>query len=322
MTAKTDKPLKIVFAGTPEFAARVLERILTTRHQICAVYTQPDRPAGRGLKLLPSAVKVLAEQQGIPVYQPKTLRDAAVQAELAALEPDLMVVVAYGLILPVAVLQTPRQGCLNVHASLLPRWRGAAPIQRAILAGDSESGVTIMQMDEGLDTGDMLLKVSCPIEPNDTATDLHDRLARLGAEALVEILEQVVQSTLRPEPQQQALANYATKLDKEEARIDWTRPARELDRLVRAFNPWPVAFTVLNGERLRIWRAHSLPETCQVPPGTVVAQSREGVDVACGEGVLRLMQVQLPGRKPVGAAEFSNGHPLEQTRLGGHEHGG
>lgn len=318
MTESADR-LKIVFAGTPEFAARALEQVLTTRHQVCAVYTQPDRPSGRGLKLVPSPVKVLAQQHDIPVFQPATLRDPAAQAELAALQPDLMVVVAYGLLLPPAVLEIPVYGCVNVHASLLPRWRGAAPIQRAILAGDRETGVTIMQMDQGLDTGAMLLKKVCPIGCNDTSGELHDRLAQMGGEALLEVLEQVVSGTLSAQSQQDDLATYAAKLDKEEARIDWFRPASQLERLVNGFNPWPVAFTVLNGERLRIWRAHALPQTEQATPGTIIGQSREGVDVACGEGVLRLVQLQMPGRKPVNAAEFGNAHVLVQTQLGGDE---
>lgn len=311
--------LKIVFAGTPEFAARALEQVLSTRHQVCAVYTQPDRPSGRGLKLAPSPVKLLAQQHEIPVFQPVTLRDPAAQAELAALQPDLMVVVAYGLILPPAVLAIPVHGCVNVHASLLPRWRGAAPIQRAILAGDRETGVTIMQMDQGLDTGAMLLKKVCLIAGNDTAGELHDRLAQLGGEALLEVLEQVALGTLSAQPQQDDLATYAAKLDKQEARIDWTRPASQLERLVHGFNPWPVAFTVFNGERLRILRAHALPQTEQATPGTIIGQSREGVDVACGEGVLRLVQLQMPGRKPVNAAEFGNAHVLAQAQLGGDE---
>ena len=308
--------LNILFAGTPEFAASTLQALLDSEHRICAVYTQPDRPAGRGRKLKTSPVKALAEGRGIPVRQPPSLRDAAAQAELAAFAADIMVVVAYGLILPKAVLETPPLGCLNVHASLLPRWRGAAPIQRAILAGDRETGVTIMQMDEGLDTGDMLLKTHTPIADDDTAQSLHDRLAVLGAEALLETLRGLQAGTLQAQPQDDSQATYAAKLDKAEARIDWQQPASVIDRQVRAFNPWPVAFTRYHGENLRIWQARPLDETSDATPGSIVAESRAGIDVACGEGQLRITRLQLPGGRPLDADAFLNAHRLLGQRLG------
>ncbi len=308
--------LKILFAGTPEFAATTLQALLDSEHSVCAAYTQPDRPAGRGRKLKASPVKALAEAHGIPVRQPASLRDSEVQRELAGFGADIMVVVAYGLILPKAVLETPPLGALNVHASLLPRWRGAAPIQRAILAGDHETGVTIMQMDEGLDTGDMLLKVRTPINAEDTAQTLHDRLARLGAEALLETLRRLQAGSLTPEPQDDSQATYAAKIDKAEARIDWQQPAAAIDRQVRAFNPWPVAFTRLDGDNLRIWQARPLDAPSDAPPGTVLAEGREGIDVACGEGRLRITRLQLPGGRPLDAEAFLNAHHLLGRRLG------
>ena len=308
--------LNILFAGTPEFAAETLKTLLDSPHNVVAVYTQPDRPAGRGRKLKASPVKELALEHGIPVRQPTTLRDPQAQAELTAWQADLMVVVAYGLILPAAVLAAPRLGCLNVHASLLPRWRGAAPIQRAILAGDKETGVTIMQMDEGLDTGAMLHKLSCPILPTDTAQTLHDRLAHLGAQALLEILPQVTDGSLLPERQDNRLANYAAKLDKAEACLDWTQPAEVLARQVRAFNPWPVAFTTYKGESLRVWLADPITARVTAEPGAVVAETKDGIEVATGAGLLRIRQLQLPGGRPLSAAEFHNAHRLLGMRLG------
>jgi methionyl-tRNA formyltransferase len=296
--------MNLVFAGTPEFAVPSLRALLASGHTVAAVYTQPDRPAGRGRKLRASPVKDLALAHGIPVEQPPTLRNAAHQATLAAYAPDLMVVVAYGLILPQTVLDLPPRGCVNVHASLLPRWRGAAPIQRAILAGDSETGVTLMRMEAGLDTGPMLAKASCPIAPADTAADLHDRLAGLGGGLLAANLDALLAGALVGETQDEAQATYAAKLDKAEAELDWTRPAAELLRRVNAFNPWPVAQSGFRSQVLRIWRAGVVPGRGR--PGVVVSVGREGVDVACGADCLRLIEVQLPGGRRISAADFSN----------------
>ena len=296
--------MRIVFAGTPEFAAQHLEALLQAGYQVEAVYTQPDRPAGRGQKLMPSPVKQLALQHGLPVMQPATLRDAEAQHALAALQPDLMVVVAYGLILPQAVLDTPRLGCINSHASLLPRWRGAAPIQRAIEAGDSESGVTVMQMEAGLDTGPMLLKVRTPIGPSDTGGSLHDRLAALGAQAVVEAVARLKAGSLPGERQDDTLATYAHKLSKDEARLDWQRPAAELERLVRAFNPWPICHSSLTGDVLKVHAARLVPG--QGEPGRILAAGKDGLTVACGTGALQLTRLQLPGGKPLDFADLYN----------------
>ncbi|MFC5696133.1 methionyl-tRNA formyltransferase [Pseudomonas sp. GCM10022186] len=307
------QPLRLVFAGTPEFAAEHLKALLDSRHQVIAVYTQPDRPAGRGQKLMPSPVKQLALEHGIPVLQPPTLRDPAAQAELKALGADLMVVVAYGLILPQVVLDTPHLGCINSHASLLPRWRGAAPIQRAVQAGDAESGVTVMQMEAGLDTGPMLLKVTTLITSEDTGGSLHDRLAQLGPQAVLEAIEGLAAGTLKGEVQDDALANYAHKLNKDEARLDWSRPAIELERLVRAFNPWPICHSSLGGEPLKVLAA-ALGEG-RGQPGQILAASKDGLTVACGEGALLLTRLQLPGGKPLAFADLFNSR-REQFAVG------
>lgn len=308
--------MRIVFAGTPEFAVPTLDGLLRGGYHVCAVYTQPDRPAGRGRRLRASAVKVRALASDVPVIQPRTLRDPRIQAELAALQPDLMVVVAYGLVLPKAVLAMPRLGCVNVHASLLPRWRGAAPIQRAILAGDVETGVTIMQMDEGLDTGPMLGQTACPIPPGASAGQLHDLLAELGAETLLRLLPDLAAGRLAPRPQYESEASYAAKLDKAEATLDWTRPAAELERRVLAFNPWPVAQTCIGDQILRVWRAHVHATRTDAPPGRVLDEKRAGIDVAAGEGVLRLTEIQLSGKRSMTAADFLNARSIKGLTLG------
>lgn len=302
----SSQPLRIVFAGTPDFAAASLEALIGSEHEVIAVYTQPDRPAGRGRKLTPSPVKVLAEKNSIAVYQPLNFKDAADRKQLADLRPDLMVVAAYGLLLPSDVLLTPEFGCINVHASLLPRWRGAAPIHRAVIDGDKESGITIMQMDEGLDTGDMLLKMSCPIKPEDTSGSLHDKLADLGAEALIESLRQLQEGTLTAEPQNNDLANYANKLSKAEGLIDWNRPAEALERQVKGLNPWPVAYAELNGERVRIWNAEVTEQSSDMKPGTIISADKSGLQVATGSGVLDITRAQLAGGKQLPISALLN----------------
>ena len=309
------KSFRIVYAGTPEFAVPALETLIASAHEVVAVYTQPDRPAGRGRRLQAGPVKRIAIEHGIPVEQPERLKPTEEQDRLREYRPDLMVVAAYGLILPQAVLDIPHHGCLNIHASLLPRWRGAAPIQRAILAGDAETGVTIMQMAAGLDTGDMLARHPCPIGPEDTAGTLQDRLALLGAEALLTTLGDLATGSLAPVPQDERLATYAAKLTKEEARIDWRQSAAAIDRAVRAYNPWPVAFTHMNGETLRIWEARPLAADANAEPGTVVAEGPEGINVATGAGLLRVLRLQLPGGKPLTAREFLNGRTLAGATL-------
>jgi len=273
-----------------------------------AVYTQPDRPAGRGRKLQASPVKSLALAHAIPVYQPANFKDTADIDILQKLDADLMIVAAYGLLLPPAILEAPRLGCINVHASLLPRWRGAAPIQRAILAGDAETGITIMQMNEGLDTGDMLLKRSCSIDRTDTGGSLHDKLARLGGEALLAALEELKMGKLQPQAQDDAQSNYAAKLSKKEAQLDWDKDAQRLARQVRAFNPWPVTQTHVNDKVLRIQRAEAIDAASTAEPGTVIACNKAGIDIATGNGLLRLQQLQPPGKKAMDAAAFLNGY--------------
>jgi len=299
--------LRLVFAGTPEFSALHLNALIESKHQLIAVYTQPDRPAGRGKKLQPSPVKQLALERGIPVHQPASLRSGDEQQFLASLEADLLVVVAYGLILPQAILGTPRHGCLNVHASLLPRWRGAAPIQRAIQAGDTETGITIMQMDAGLDTGDMLATATCPIDTRTTAAILHDRLAAMGPPLLLDVLADLPAHQRRARPQSGADATYAGKILKAEAELDWRLAAAILDRAIRAFNPFPVCFSTLEGERVRVWQA--LPVRLGTPPepvGTVLRADRDGILVSCGDGAMLLQTLQLPGGKPLTAEQLLN----------------
>ncbi|MBB6367378.1 methionyl-tRNA formyltransferase [Xanthomonas sacchari] len=298
--------MKIVFAGTPDFAVPSL-RAAAQRHEVVAVYTQPDRPAGRGRGLTPSPVKLEAVARGIPVLQPQTLRSPETLQALRALQPDLIVVVAYGLILPKAVLAIPTHGCWNVHASLLPRWRGAAPIQRAIEAGDSETGVCLMQMEAGLDTGPVLLSQRTPIGADETGGQLHDRLAALGAQVLADGLG-LLRAGLRPvaQPQPEAGVTYAHKLDKAQARLDWQQPAAQLARQVRAFDPWPVAEAMLAGERVRVRGAIALDLAHGQPPGTVLTASKQGIDIACGQGALRLRVLQREGGKAITAADYLN----------------
>lgn len=298
--------MRIVFAGTPEFAVSSL-RAAARHHEVVAVYTQPDRPAGRGRGLAPSPVKLEAVARGIPVYQPESLKDEAARQQLRDLQPDLMVVVAYGLILPKAVLAIPTHGCWNVHASLLPRWRGAAPIQRAIQAGDAKTGVCLMQMEAGLDTGPVLLHQELPIAGTDTGGQLHDKLAELGAQVLSDglgLLRAGIKPIARPQPEQGV--TYAHKLDKAEARLDWALDAGALARTVRAFNPWPIAEATLAGERVRIHGAVALDEAHGQAPGTVLAASRDGIDIACGQGALRLRVLQREGGKAITAADYLN----------------
>ena len=301
--------MKLIFAGTPDFAARVLSALLASRHTPMLALTQPDRAAGRGLKLQASPVKRLAMERGIPVAQPTTLKDPSVQALLRTVEADLMVVVAYGLLLPQAVLDIPRLGAVNVHASLLPRWRGAAPIQRALLAGDASTGVSIMQMDAGLDTGPVLLAEPMPIRDEDTAQTLHDRLAQLGAALLVQALDRIEAGTLQAQPQSAAGATYAPKIDRAEARIDWSRPAAEIWRKVRAFNPHPGAQTRLGGNDVKIWQAALA--SGRGAAGSVVESGPRGIVVACGDGSLRIEALQRAGGRRLTAAEYLSGHGIK-----------
>jgi methionyl-tRNA formyltransferase len=301
--------MKIIFAGTPQFAATALAA-LHKGHQIIAVLTQPDRPAGRGMQLVASPVKQFALQHGLTVLQPENLKTEVAQRSIAALNADVMVVAAYGLILPKAVLQLPRYGCLNIHASLLPRWRGAAPIQRAILAGDKETGITIMQMDEGLDTGDMLLRHVCPIETNDTARSLQDKLAEMGAGSILETLRLLKANLLTPVKQDNDAASYAPKLTKGEARIEWRQDARQIERAVRAYNPFPVCHARLNGVAIKIWQA-ALCTDKRGDPGRVIEVNKRGITVACGNGALRLEVLQRPGGKAQPAEQFLQAVPVE-----------
>ncbi len=301
--------MRLIFAGTPAFAAAALDALADAGHEICLVLTQPDRPAGRGMKLTPSAVKQAAQARGLPLYQPTSLKSTEAQDALRAVAAEVMVVAAYGLILPQAVLDIPRRGCLNIHASLLPRWRGAAPIQRAILAGDEVTGITIMQMDAGLDTGAMLLKTTVPIHDEDTAGSLHDTLARVGAASIVETLAKL--DELTPQAQDDALATYASKLTKEEARLDWSRPAAALARAVRAYNPVPGAHTLLDGQMVKIWRATAQGlNRPDIRPGEVLAADEHGIVVACGGGGLRIAELQLAGGKRMDAGALASGRAL------------
>jgi len=303
--------MRIIFAGTPVFAAETLAALLASEHEICAVYSQPDRPAGRGRKLTASPVKQLALHHNIPLQQPLNFKHESDIQTLADYQADLMIVVAYGLLLPQKVLDTPKHGCINVHASLLPRWRGAAPIQRAILAGDKQSGVCIMQMEAGLDTGPVLLEARCNIEPDDTTQDLHDRLAKLGAKALLDCLDDLETCQNAATPQDDKQSCYADKLQKQEALVDWQQPATVLLRQINAFNPWPVAQTLWHGDTFRIWRAEVIADKTAQAAGDIVAVGKAGIDVATSDGVLRIKQLQVPGKRAMAVTDFLNANQIE-----------
>ncbi|MES4614779.1 MAG: methionyl-tRNA formyltransferase [Ewingella sp.] len=298
--------MRIIFAGTPDFAARHLDALLTSEHEVVGVFTQPDRPAGRGNKLTPSPVKTLALEHGIPVFQPKSLRPAESQQLVAELNADVMVVVAYGLILPQAVLDMPKLGCINVHGSLLPRWRGAAPIQRSLWAGDSQTGITIMQMDVGLDTGNMLHKIECDIEPQDTSATLYNKLAELGPTGMLATLQQLAEGTARPEVQDEALVTYAEKLSKEEARLDWSLSAKQLERCIRAFNPWPMSYFVIDEQPVKVWQAEALEQPTTAQPGSVIAAGKAGIQIATSDGILNILQLQPAGKKAMSVQDILN----------------
>ena len=298
--------LRIVFAGTPDFAARHLAALLSSEHEVIAVYTQPDRPAGRGKKLTASPVKNIALENNIPVYQPENFKSDEAKQELADLNADIMVVVAYGLLLPQVVLDTPRLGCINVHGSILPRWRGAAPIQRSIWAGDKETGVTIMQMDIGLDTGDMLSIATLPIEAADTSASMYEKLAGLGPDALVECLADIASGKAVAEKQDDELANYAKKLSKEEARINWSDDAVHIERCVRAFNPWPMSHFEAAENSIKVWQSRVAEHNSDKPAGTILQADKTGIYVATGQGVLVLEQLQVPGKKAMSVQDILN----------------
>jgi methionyl-tRNA formyltransferase len=309
--------LRIIFAGTPEFSVSALKSLIASEHQVCAVYTQPDRPAGRGRKLKASPIKEVAFEHGIDVFQPISLKNQDEIDHLVNLNADLMVVVAYGLILPKAILDAPKFGCINIHASILPRWRGAAPIQRAIYSGDAETGITIMQMNEGLDTGDMLLKKICPISSVDNSQVLHDKLSLLGADALLEVLPSIINQSLRPEVQDNSLVVYAEKITKNESTINWQNKASNIQSQVQAFNPWPVAQTLLDKKVLRIWESEVvLGDVAGMVAGTVMVAGKQGIDVVTGENILRLTQVQLPGKRSMNAADLVNSRNIRDVVLG------
>tara|TARA_B100000809_G_scaffold265641_1_gene325097 strand:+ start:362 stop:1327 length:966 start_codon:yes stop_codon:yes gene_type:complete len=302
----SQKGLRVIFAGTPDFAAQHLQALLDSKHQVVAVYSQPDRPAGRGRKLAASPVKALALKHTIEIQQPLSLKDPEAQTILANYSADIMVVVAYGSLLPQVVLDTPALGCINVHGSLLPRWRGAAPVQRALLAGDATSGVTIMQMEAGLDTGPMLLKSEVAITPTDTSASLYDKLAVVGCSSLVEVLDSLKNSALAAQVQDNNKANYATKLAKAEGAINWQQSAQQISLQVRGLNPWPVAFSDWQDNRLRIWMAYAIETPSNHPAGTLVALDKTGLEVACGTGHLKITQLQWPGSKALTQSELMN----------------
>lgn len=307
------KSLKIIYAGTPDFAVPALKNLIESNHELVAVYAQPDRPAGRGRKIQFGPVKQVAVEANIEIQQPLSFKESDTIQKLVDFQCDVMVVAAYGLILPQQVLDIPKYGCLNIHGSLLPRWRGAAPIHRAIQHGDTETGVTIMQMAAGLDTGDMLLKVSCPITNKDTGQTIHDRLANDGASALMQVLENI--DDLNPEAQDDSLTCYAEKLNKAEAEIDWHQAANTIDQTIRAFNPWPVAFTSYQGKPLRLFMSKALKKESDKPVGTVISESSEGIEVVTGDGILSFSRLQLPGKKAMDVKDFLNGRSLLDCRF-------
>ena len=308
--------MRIIYAGTPEFSVPALEMLANSTHQLVAVYTQPDRPAGRGRKLQPSPVKLCAERYQLPLEQPQSLRDEASSQRLKDYQPDLMVVAAYGLLLPRVVLEAPVLGCVNIHASLLPRWRGAAPIQRAILAGDSETGITLMQMDAGLDTGMMLAKSSIPISEQNSAAEVHDQLSLMGAELLKNNLQALERQSIQGVIQDDSLATYADKLTKQEAALDWSLSAIVLSRQVRAYNPWPVSYTQLDGQSVKIWSAYAKQESSAEQPGKVIAHDRDAVSISCGEDVLCVTELQFAGKKRQHAGQVLNARNLSGTCFG------
>ncbi|MDX1351900.1 MAG: methionyl-tRNA formyltransferase [Thiomicrorhabdus sp.] len=318
MSHTAPQPLRIIFAGTPDFSVAPLQTLIDSEHEVIAVYTQPDRPAGRGRKLTASPVKQLALAHNIPVFQPESLRNQEAQDELKALNADIMIVVAYGLILPQVVLDMPKMGCLNIHASLLPRWRGAAPIQRAIEAGDAQTGVTIMQMNAGLDTGDMLYKIATDITENDNAQALHDRLSVMGCEALMATLNGLIAQSITPEVQDESQVTYAEKMHKEEAQIHWNQSAQKIIRKIQAFNPWPVAFTLYENQPLRVWQARLLTSEEQTnfadkshSPGLVLGLSKQGLIVATADQPICLEQLQPAGKKAMAAYDFAQSRKMD-----------
>lgn len=313
--SQSGKDLKIVFAGTPEFAAQHLSHLIEQGFNVVAAYTQPDRPAGRGKKLQPSAVKQVALGHDIPVCQPESLKADEALSELANWNADLMIVVAYGLLLPKAALDTPKYGCINVHGSILPKWRGAAPIQRAVLEGDAETGVTIMQMDVGLDTGDMLLIETCPITSDDTSGSVYEKLQKLGPPALVKAVDEIAAETISAEKQNDELATYAHKLSKQEALIDWAEPAEVIERKIRGYQPWPVAHTVFSGNPIKVWQAMVEDENSDKPAGTVVSADKMGIRIQTQEGIINIQSLQPQGKKAMTATDFINGR-LEWVQPG------
>jgi methionyl-tRNA formyltransferase len=302
--------MRIIFAGTPEFAAQSLKALLTTDHEICAVYTQPDRPSGRGRKLTASAVKQVALENNLPVEQPINFKNQSERDILAAYKADVMIVVAYGILLPQAILDMPKMGCINIHASLLPRWRGAAPIQRAILAGDTETGICIMQMEAGLDTGPVLTRATCPISEQDTSQSLHDTLAQLGAKTLLSTLTNLADLQVKAVPQNDDKTCYADKIVKSEAVINWHHPAKAISQQIRAFNPWPIAQTSWKGTALRIWFAEAINRHNKVSPGEIIATDSDRILVATGDGVIAITHIQTPGKKAMSVKDFLNANKL------------